>query len=192
MDSRFSVISGGADVRHEEQRRACYSCTDVSAPSARNFRPDADEAVRELCSPARFSPGFENEAAMQPRHARGLNRRALEKAYAYIEDHLGEHFTLEDLAHAACVSRFHFARAFRSSTGYSPMAYLLKSRIERAKEILAYGEQKICETAVSLGFFDQSHFARSFRRQTGFSPREFVRLMETSRWSGPARRPSAR
>jgi len=112
----------------------------------------------------------------EPTPAQGLNPKALARAQAYIEQHLGEAFTLSDLASAACVSRFHFARAFRISMGQSPMEYVLQTRIERAKIALAQGRQKISAAAAEFGFFDHSHFARRFRRMTGVSPREFMRI----------------
>jgi AraC family transcriptional regulator len=105
----------------------------------------------------------------------GLRPRALDRAHAYIETHIGERFTLADLAGAACVSRFHFSRLFRTSTGMSPMDYVLKLRIELAQGMLMAEERKISAMAAELGFFDQSHFTRSFRRVTGMSPREFAR-----------------
>jgi AraC family transcriptional regulator len=106
---------------------------------------------------------------------RGLNRRALTRALAYIEAHLGEEISLGDLAGAAAISRFHFARLFRASTGHSPMAFLLRLRIARAQDMLHAGNRRIAEIAAALGFFDQSHFARTFRRLTGQSPREYAR-----------------
>lgn len=105
---------------------------------------------------------------------RGFRQRALLRAHSYMENHIGENVSLGDLAEAACVSRFHFARLFRVSTGNSPMAFLLRLRVERAKEMLRRGDAKIAEIAAALGFFDQSHFARSFRRVVGVSPREFM------------------
>jgi AraC family transcriptional regulator len=104
----------------------------------------------------------------------GFRQRALLRAHSYMENHIGENVSLGDLAEAACVSRFHFARLFRVSTGNSPMAFLLRLRVERAKEMLRRGDAKIAEIAAALGFFDQSHFARSFRRVVGVSPREFM------------------
>jgi AraC family transcriptional regulator len=109
------------------------------------------------------------------RQPRGLSRRALNRACAYIEENLGERFTLDDLARQVGVSRFHFARLFRVSTGESPMAYLLRSRIERAKQMLIEDEQPVCEIAAALGFCDQSHLTRTFRRMTGLTPRDFAR-----------------
>ena len=107
---------------------------------------------------------------------RGLRRRPLRLAIAYMEEHIGENFTLEELARTVGVSRFHFARLFRMSTGKSPMVYALHLRIEHAKSMLLRGDRRACEIAMTLGFFDQSHFSRTFRRMTGVSPGEYVRL----------------
>ena len=116
------------------------------------------------------------ERTAPARYSRGLSERALARALHYIDRHIGDAFSLADVAGAACISRFHFARLFRISTGQSPMEYVLAKRIALAKEQLTRGPQKISATAASLGFFDQSHFTRTFRRMTGYSPREFCRL----------------
>ena len=116
----------------------------------------------------------------EQRPRRGLSRRALNRACSFIAENLGERFTLDDLARQAGVSRFHFARLFRVSTGDSPMAYLLKSRIERAKQMLLQDDRPVCEIAAVLGFCDQSHLTRTFRRLTGLTPREFARRHATT------------
>jgi AraC family transcriptional regulator len=97
------------------------------------------------------------------------------RVVAYIEENLGEDLTLGALAGVAYVSRFHFARMFRLSTGCSPMAYVVRRRIERARLQLAQGRQRISDLAADLGFCDQSHFTRIFRRMTGFTPRRYAR-----------------
>jgi AraC family transcriptional regulator len=111
---------------------------------------------------------------------RGLNPRSMARVVIYIEENLGESLTLGTLAAVACVSRFHFARMFRLATGYSPMAYVLRRRVERARVQLPQGYQKISDLAAELGFCDQSHFTRIFRRMTGFTPREYARRHEMS------------
>jgi len=118
--------------------------------------------------------------------AKGLSPPALARVQAYIAAHLGESFSLSDLACAACISRFHFARRFRASTGCSPMEFVLHARMEAAKRLLAQGDQKIAATAAALGFFDQSHFTRTFRRVTGVSPRTFSRQQAHFPLSEPA------
>lgn len=110
-----------------------------------------------------------------PKSPSGLSRRALARALDFMDRKIGEEVSLDEIAGAACVSRSHFARLFRISTGDSPMGYLLRLRIERAKALLAGGDQSICAIALTLGFFDQSHFSRTFRRITGVSPSEFAR-----------------
>ena len=138
--------------------------------------------LRETVAPAfPFTlPAISGSAPLQAHEAqagaRGLSPRALARALDYIEHHIGDTLTLADIASAACISRFHFARLFRVSTGRSPMEFVLAKRIALAQEQLARGPQKISATAASLGFFDQSHFTRTFRRMTGYSPREFCHL----------------
>ena len=104
-----------------------------------------------------------------------LRPQALLRVLDYIDAHLGENFSLEELASVVSVSRFHFARLFRASTGMSPMAFLLRTRVERARSLPVEADSSIAETAAALGFFDQSHFTRTFRRFTGRTPREFAR-----------------
>jgi AraC family transcriptional regulator len=96
------------------------------------------------------------------------------RVHSYIESNVGEQVRLEDLARVAGVSRFHFARQFRRRTGESPMAYLLRTRIERAKTLLRRDDVKLSELAAILGFSDQSHFTRTFRRIAGMSPSAFT------------------
>ena len=73
------------------------------------------------------------------------------------------------------MSRFHFARLFRRSTGRSPMEYLLHVRLERAKALLRRGGMPISDIAVAIGFADQSHFTRHFRRAIGTTPLRYAR-----------------
>ena len=109
-----------------------------------------------------------------PDSPNGLSRRALGLTHEYIVENLGEHVTLNDLAQVIGLSRFHFARQFRRSTGESPMRYVQRCRIESAKRLLRHGELLMTEIAVNVGFCDQSHFSRSFIKLVGMTPREFA------------------
>ena len=113
----------------------------------------------------------------------GVAGGALRRVRAYIDDHIGEHISLDELARQAGVSRFHFARQFRLSTGESPMGYLRRVRIERSKRILQTRDTTIAEVAARLGFSDQSHFTRIFGRLVGVSPGSFAR---SDAWSSRA------
>jgi len=109
-----------------------------------------------------------------PRSQGGLNGDVLRRVVAHVEDHLGEHISLDQLAALAGMSRFHFARQFRISTGRRPMRYVRQTRIERASAILRERNTTIARVAVSLGFADQSHFTRTFGRCIGISPQSFA------------------
>ena len=105
----------------------------------------------------------------------GLAEIRLTRVLAFIEENLGEPPRLAELAELANVSRFHFARLFRHSTGLSPMAYIERARLQRAKDLIRSGPLSLTEIAALLGFADQSHFTRRFRLQFGYTPSAFAR-----------------
>jgi len=98
----------------------------------------------------------------------------------YIEQHLGDAISLEDLARVAGVSRFHFARQFRACTGESPMSYLMRTRVERSKTRLRDSRTRVIDIAAEFGFADQSHFGRTFRRLVGMPPSAYARAQPPS------------
>ena len=107
---------------------------------------------------------------------KGLAPRSLERALDFIHANLGEHVSLEQLAGSVPISRYHFARRFRCSTGLSPMAFLMRARIDRATELLRGKVDTITDIAIGLGFSDQSHFTRVFRAVVGMTPGAYARL----------------
>jgi AraC family transcriptional regulator len=77
------------------------------------------------------------------------------------------------MASEACLSRFHFARAFKASTGQAPHQYVSAERLERAKSLLIQGDRSLLDIALSLNFSSQSNFTRAFRRIVGQTPGQF-------------------
>ncbi|WP_432592078.1 helix-turn-helix transcriptional regulator [Stenotrophomonas maltophilia] len=99
---------------------------------------------------------------------------ALQRALRYVDEHLSQPLRVTELAQAACVSRFHLVRLFRTGTGASPLRYVRRRRIERARQLLPGAQLPMACLAQQLGFFDQSHFVRSFRAETGCSPGQYL------------------
>ena len=66
-----------------------------------------------------------------------------------------------------------FSRMFRKSTGESPHHFVLRHRVERAKEMLRAAETRVLDVAVACGFKTQQHFARVFRQMCRVSPTEY-------------------
>jgi AraC family transcriptional regulator len=96
-------------------------------------------------------------------------RRIKEFVHAKMEDEL----TLCEMAQSVELSTAHFSRMFRKSTGESPHHFVLRHRVERAKEMLRAAETRVLDVAVACGFKTQQHFARVFRRICGASPTEY-------------------
>jgi AraC family transcriptional regulator len=71
------------------------------------------------------------------------------------------------------LSTAHFSQMFRQSTGESPHQFVLRNRIERAKEMLQAAEMRVLDVAVACGFKTQQHFERVFRRVCGVSPTQY-------------------
>jgi AraC family transcriptional regulator len=96
-------------------------------------------------------------------------RTIRELVHAKIEDEL----TLVEMAQSVELSPAHFSRMFRKSTGETPHQFVLRNRIERAKEMLRAAEARVLDVAVACGFKTQQHFARVFRHVCGTTPREY-------------------
>jgi AraC-like DNA-binding protein len=93
---------------------------------------------------------------------------------------LNEELPLSRLANECGLSVRHFARAFRQSTGYSPHRWLLKHRVDYARELLTNRAFSLPDVAFSCGFADQSHFTRVFTAMVGVSPGAWRRANGTS------------
>ncbi|GGG17066.1 hypothetical protein GCM10010924_52620 [Rhizobium wenxiniae] len=100
----------------------------------------------------------------------GLAPALLNRVIDRIENQLTTNLSLTDLASMAGFSVPHFCRAFRQSTGCSPYAFLIRRRIERAKDHLRQTAMTITEIALFSGFSDSSHFSNIFRREVGMTP----------------------
>lgn len=99
-------------------------------------------------------------------------RRAKEMLLANINGSIG----LEELAAECRLSRSHFARAFKISTGSSPHRWLINERLERAKSLLLRTDLALEQIAATCGFFDASHLTRVFAHATNFPPGSWRRL----------------
>jgi len=103
----------------------------------------------------------------------GLPGVRLKKVLDYIEVNFSKDIHLNDLAQTAGLSAFHFAKLFKQSTGASPHQYILRRRLERAKELLRKPSMSLSEIGLESGFADQSHFTNVFRRFVGATPSKF-------------------
>ncbi|GAD09019.1 helix-turn-helix domain-containing protein [Gluconobacter japonicus] len=100
----------------------------------------------------------------------------LRRVLDHMEAHLAEPFDLDCLAALCGMSRFHFSRSFRTTTGQTPSGWFIQHRVQKASEMLRKTNLSIIEIALGIGYDSPSHFAQVFRRVTGVSPRHYRKL----------------
>lgn len=113
--------------------------------------------------------------AAAPNHRGGLSPAQLRRVTDYMRGHLGEAIQLQDLADLARLSRFHFCRAFRHSTGCAPHQWLVRLRLGRAADLLADDSLGVTDIALAVGYQTPSSFALAFRKVFGVSPTAYRR-----------------
>jgi AraC-like DNA-binding protein len=103
--------------------------------------------------------------------ARPLVPAWFRRAEKFVLEHLAGPLSVESVADAAGLSRAHFSRLFKRACGLSPHEFVLRRRVERAKELLLSDPQlALAEVAAEVGFCDQSHLTARFRELTGRTP----------------------
>ncbi len=107
----------------------------------------------------------------------GLAKYKLRQAIEFINDHLVEGFSLGAIASEVGMSRYHFTRMFKQSTGLTPHQYLMERRLEKAKRLLADTDLTISEIAYSSGFASQSHLTRLFRKNLSTTPKAYRQML---------------
>lgn len=88
----------------------------------------------------------------------------------YVQDRIDDRIELSDLAAVVGLSRFHFSRAFKRSTGRSPYQYVVDRRVEKATDLLRTSNQSLDMVARSAGFSTPTQMRRAFIDRLGISP----------------------
>lgn len=111
-----------------------------------------------------------------PARAPSLDAKRLQRVLDFIESHLADDISLDDLACEACLSPYHFSRLFHEATGRPPHRYLIERRIQEAQRMLQADKSSIAAIALDTGFSSQANFARTFRKIAGVTPGQYREL----------------
>jgi AraC-like DNA-binding protein len=125
---------------------------------------------------------LQQSALEQPSEPESDVARLVHKAVDYIESHYAETLRRGELARHVGISESYLNRCFDRALGISPMTYLVRYRIDRAKGLLKSGSLSITEIAITVGFGSPAYFCRVFQREVGQPPRAYRRSF------GPRRR----
>jgi len=91
----------------------------------------------------------------------------------YIRAHIGENIKVDELSDKACMSRTSFYRAFKREYSVSPLDFILREKIKKAKHLLSETKASITDVCYQLGFSDLNYFGRQFRKSEGITPSQY-------------------
>jgi AraC family transcriptional regulator len=103
-------------------------------------------------------------------------REHIEKSIEFMEDHIRENITIEEIANQSGYSLYHFCRVFNLCMGVSAMEYIRERRMSLASTELFKG-RKVIDIAVDYGFETSGGFTKAFRKAYGYTPTQYVEQM---------------
>ena len=115
---------------------------------------------------------FAVQTAPHRDYRNGMPAVRLNRVLDFMRQNCGQETRLWELASLAGMSPHYFCELFKKSTGVSPHQYLLRCRMDRAKEFLRSPQFTVRQIAEATGFADQSHFTKVFRRLVGLTPEQ--------------------
>lgn len=118
------------------------------------------------------APAQDSVSAEQLEEA--LETRIMTELKSYVNAHLGDMITIEELARHVHYSRTYITVQFKAATGMSIMDYVEQQRINRAKELLLQGNRSVTQIADELGYSSIQYFSRRFRKAVGCAPSQYA------------------
>ena len=161
---------------------ACRFCIDAGLDPSVAFnasdlyiqRVDECDSIDEISAIAEDMMLFYCDM-MSERKRRARFARPIARSMNYIDAHLHDRFSLQDVADFAGVSRTYLSALFPKETGITLNEYILQRRIEAAENLLRFGDMTVSEIAAYLAFANHSHLDRAFKRVTGETPNAYRR-----------------
>lgn len=96
--------------------------------------------------------------------------KAISEAVDYIESHISDEITADDVANSVCISTFYFQKGFSMLCGYTIMEYIRNRRLALAGVALADSEAKVIDVAMQYGYDSPDSFTKAFTRFHGITP----------------------
>lgn len=108
----------------------------------------------------------------------GLNFNSYHQISNYIENHIYDKFSLDELSKIVNINKFGFTKKFKALTGMTPMNYVLMRKIFSSK-VSIKSNLELTEIAYQYNFTDMAHFSKTFKRFIGISPKKYKEIIHT-------------
>lgn len=122
---------------------------------------------------SRFAASLEQLFTELKVKRKGKLKDPVEEAKQYIETHLAEEVSLEEVAGRIGLNASYFSQLFKQSTQETFVQYRTRRRMEKAKKLLAQPHYRITDISGEVGYADHPHFTKTFKKHTGLLPSEF-------------------
>jgi two-component system response regulator YesN len=96
----------------------------------------------------------------------------IRKAQFFIYENVYESLSINEVCNYINISESYFSRVFKNEVKVTPYTFILRTKVEKAKELLSKGED-ISQVALKIGFTDQSHFNRVFKKFVSLTPNQY-------------------
>ncbi len=137
---------------------------------------ETESLISEICDI--YTNKVENKLLLKEKLCHLLNMLTSEmsektpilKALDYINNNLTNNFKISELARISAMSESTFRREFKKETGFSPIKYINREKLKKAKQLLFFSDLSVGEIALNLGFFDAAHFCKAFKSEYNIYP----------------------
>ncbi len=119
-------------------------------------------------------------SAATQKDARSAVPQYIQDARAWLHEHYADPITLDQLSERFNINKYYFLKVFKNYTGFTPNEYVIKTRINRAKELLRTTDAAVYEVAAEVGIRNPSHFIDLFRKSEGYTPQAYRRAWSDS------------
>ncbi|AST93410.1 DNA-binding response regulator [Sutcliffiella cohnii] len=136
------------------------------------LKPIDPEILNETLARAigKWKEEFGGSVELEDREEDDTSMKAIKD---YIFENYQSDVTLQDIAEKFYLSREHISRKFKQEYNETITDYLMKIRIEKAKELLTKPQLKVYEIAYKVGYQNEKYFSKVFKKYTGLTPNEF-------------------
>jgi AraC family transcriptional regulator len=172
FDQGIRGIKGLASSRLAFQDRVMWGLANALLDSVERATERStlfiDHVALTFC--AHVVKAYGNAAVPDDTASGGLSPWQLRRVLDFISAHLNDDHSIAELARECGLSSGYFSRAFRQTTGVTPHQWVIRRKVERARQLLLGNGLGLADIALVCGFVDQSHFTRVFTKLEGESP----------------------